>query len=146
MSELVSRGAAQLMDAAVGMQDKEANRKYVGESGLRDRSIENSLVPIQTAVYKLAKVGESLEKDDAKAAAATLKEAWADDFASAGDKIAKTPDSKAKLDLIVTAIKGATEAAGAGNAAGAKIAFVGAVEAIENWADTTGIATQLKGL
>jgi uncharacterized protein YigA (DUF484 family) len=128
------------------MQDKEATRKFMGEEGLRDRSTETSLVPIQTAVYKLAKVGESLEKDDAKAAAQTLSDSWVEEFETAGALFAQTPDNKAKLEMILSAINGAQAAAEAGNASRAKIAFVGAVEAIESWADSTGIAKQLNGL
>jgi hypothetical protein len=131
---------------ATCMQEKEATRKFMGEEGLRDRSTEASLVPIQTAVYKLAKVGESLEKDDAKSAAATLSDSWVQDFEAAGASFAQTPDNQAKLEIVMTAIKGAQAAAGAGNASRAKIAFVGAVEAIESWADSTGIAKQLQGL
>jgi hypothetical protein len=113
---------------------------------MRDRSVELALVPIQTAVYKLAKVGQALEKGDASGAAATLADSWVTDFAAAGDGLAKTPDNKAKLQQISGAIQGTSDAVGVGNVAAAKVAFVGAAKAIEEWVQAEGIAGQLKGL
>lgn len=128
------------------VQDKESAAKFIDTEGMRNRQAEGSIVPIQTAVFKLAKAGEALEKDDAKGAAGTLQENWVGDFVSAGGEFAKTPDTKNKLQTISSAIRGAADAAGAGNVAAAKVAFVGAVEAVEDWVQTTGIAGSLKGL
>jgi hypothetical protein len=127
-------------------QDKAANRKFVTDEGIRDRSIEQNIVPVQKAVYKMAKAGEELQKEDAKSAAATLTDAWVGDFASAGAMLAVTPASKDRLDCILSGIKTTAEAANAGNVAEAKLGFVTAVEAIESWVQDTGIAGQLKGL
>ena len=130
---------------ALLVQERETQQKFVDQEGLRNRA-DSTLVPIQTAVFKMAKAGEALERDDAQGAAQTLGDAWVGDFFSAGSGVAKTSDSKNKLDQISSAITGARDAAGTGNVAAAKVAFVGAVEAIEDWVQATGIAGSLKGL
>jgi hypothetical protein len=118
----------------------------VDNSGIRDRSIEQSIIPVQKAVYKLAKAGEELEKDDSKSAAETLSADWLAAFASAGRIIAETPETVAKLDNIVAGIKSTAQAAGSGDVVSAKVGYVAAVEAIEQWVVDAGIAGQLKGL
>lgn len=128
------------------VQDIEANRRYVDSSGIRDRSVEQSLIPVQAAVYKLAKVGDDLSKSDTKSAAKTLSADWVLSFASAGKAIASTPDSTAKVDEILGEIKSAAIAAGSGKVSDAKRAYVRAVVAVEGWATETGVAGQLKGL
>jgi hypothetical protein len=127
------------------LQDREAQQQYVDSAGLRNGS-DATLVPIQTAVFKLAKAGEALERDDAQGAASTLGDAWVSDFVTAGSGVAKTTESKSKLEQISSAINGARDAAGTGNVAAAKVAYVGAVEAIEDWVQSTGLASSLKGL
>jgi hypothetical protein len=127
-------------------QDKQANRKFVTSEGIADRSVEQNIVPVQKAVYKMAKAGEELQQEDAKSAAATLSDSWVGDFASAGQLIAVTPESKGRLESILSGIKSTADAAGAGNVAEAKLGFVTAVEGIESWVDSVGIAGQLKGL
>jgi hypothetical protein len=131
---------------ALRMQDKEANRKFVDSSGFRDRSVEQDIIPVQTAVYKLAKAGSELEKDDAKSAAATLSSDWVGSFESAGKSIAATPDTIAKLEDILVGIKNSAAAAGSGKLAEAKTVFVATVEAVEIWVVDAGVAGQLKGL
>lgn len=128
------------------MQDIEANRRYVDSSGIRDRSVEQSLIPVQAAVYKLAKAGEELSKSDTKAAAQTLSADWVLNFASAGKAIASTPDTMAKVDKILGDIKSAAVAASSGKVQEAKTAYVSAVVSVEGWAAETGVAGQLKGL
>ena len=72
------------------VQDIEANRRYVDSSGIRDRSVEQSLSPVQAAVYKLAKAGDELSKSDTKSAAQTLSADWVLSFATASKAIAST--------------------------------------------------------
>lgn len=128
------------------MQDQQENNKFITDEGLRTSTTDKALVPIQTAVFKLAKAGEALEKDDTQSAAQTLTDTWVGDFETAGEGLAKTNDTKTKLRQISGAIKGAADAAGTGNSSAAKVAYVGAVEAIEDWVNSTGIASSLKGL
>lgn len=128
------------------LQDIEANRRYVDSSGIRDRSVEQSLIPIQTAVYKLAKAGDELSKSDTKSAAQTLAGEWVLSFASAGKAIASTPVTIAKVDDILGEIKSAAIAASSGKVTEAKSAYVSAVVAVEGWATEAGVAGQLKGL
>jgi hypothetical protein len=128
------------------LQDIEANRRYVDSSGMRDRSVEQSLIPVQAAVYKLAKAGDELSRSDTKSAAQTLSADWVLPFASAGKAIATTPDTIAKVDNILSEIKSAAIAASSGKEKEAKIAYVSAVVAVEGWAMETGVAGQLKGL
>lgn len=127
-------------------QDKQANRKFVAAEGIADRSVEQDIVPVQKAVYKMAKAGEELQKEDAKSAADTLRDGWVNDFANAGQVIAVTPESKSRLEGIISSIKGLADAAGAGNVAEAKLGFVSAVESLESWVEAVGVAGQLKGL
>eukprot|EP01025_Chloroclados_australasicus_P022768 TRINITY_DN2333_c0_g4_i1.p1 TRINITY_DN2333_c0_g4~~TRINITY_DN2333_c0_g4_i1.p1 ORF type:complete len:229 (+),score=37.69 TRINITY_DN2333_c0_g4_i1:99-689(+) len=127
-------------------EDKEAQRRYVDTAGLRDRSSEKTIVPVQNAVYKLAKAGEELEKDDGAAAAATLGESWLSEFESAGTSLASTPETQGKLSSIVSGIKASASAASSGDLPTAKVAYVTAVGEIETWVIDTGIAGQLKGL
>lgn len=128
------------------VQDKEANRKYLDASGLRDRSAEQALVPVQTAVYKLAKVGDALQKGDASGAASTLSGSWVSDFNSAAGDLTKTPENESKLQAVNSGISGTASAAKGGDLKGAKTAFVGIVVAIQDWAASTGVAGQIKGL
>lgn len=128
------------------VQDIEANRRYVDSSGIRDRSVEQSLIPVQTGVYKLAKAGEELSKKDTKAAAQTLSADWVLSFATAGKAIASTPDTRAKVDDILIEIKAAAVAASSGKVGDARSAYVSAVVAVQGWATEAGVAGQLKGL
>lgn len=128
------------------MQDIEANRRYVDTSGIKNGSVQKALIPVQTAVYKLAKAGEELSKSDTKSAAQTLSADWVLSFASAGKAIASTPDTIAQFDSILDEIKSAATAAGSGKVKEAKSAYVSAVVGVEGWAAETGVAGQLKGL
>jgi hypothetical protein len=134
------------MSSRVHLQDIEANRRYVDSSGIRDRSVEQSLIPVQAAVYKLAKAGDELAKSDTAAAAKTLSADWVLSFASAGKAIASTPDTIAKVDSILGEIKTAAMAASSGKVQEAKSAYVSAVVGVECWATEAGVAGQLKGL
>ena len=128
------------------MQDKEANRKYIDAGGLRDRSSEQALIPVQTAVYKLAKVGAALEKGDPSSAASTLTGTWVADFGKAAGDLTKTPETRSKLTTVTSSISSAASAAKGGDLSGAKSAYVSTVVAIQDWAATSGISRQLKGL
>lgn len=129
------------------MQDKEAQRRFVDSSDARNRSVEQNIPPVQTAVYKLAKAGSELEQGNGKAAAETLSSAqWVAAFTAAGRTLATTPETNDKLDTIVSSIKSTAAAANGGDLAAAKVGFVAAVEAVEGWVVDLGIASQLKGL
>lgn len=128
------------------LQDKVVTREFVSGEGIRDRSIEGSIGPLQNAVYKLAKCGEELEDGNVAAAAATLGAAWVGDFETAVAVLSTSESSKAFVPKMVSGIKSAGSAATAGDVSGAKAAFVVTVQAIEAWAVDTGVAGQLKGL
>lgn len=117
-------------------------------SDSRNRSVEQNIPPVQTAVYKLAKAGSELEQGNPKAAAETLSSAasWVAAFTTAGKTLATTPETNDKLEAIISGIKNTAAAADGGDLAAAKVGFVAAVEAVESWVVDLGIASQLKGL
>lgn len=129
-------------------QDKEVQRRFVDTSDSRNRSVEQNIPPVQTAVYKLAKAGSELEQGNPKAAAETLSASasWVAAFTAAGRKLATTPETTDKLDVIVSGIQRAAAAADGGDLAAAKVGYVAAVEAVESWVVDLGIASQIKGL
>ena len=124
------------------MQQRGVTREFLTSENLKGVSSEQELVPVQKAVYKLAKSGSQLESGDLKGAASTLAEAWVAEFTTVASTVSGT-DAAGKL---VSAIKGVQSAAAAGDAASSKRQFVTLVSDLQSWASATGLACGLKGL
>ncbi|PNW81686.1 hypothetical protein CHLRE_06g256250v5 [Chlamydomonas reinhardtii] len=123
-------------------QQRGVTRDFMASENLTDRRLEQELVPVQKAVYKLAKSGSQLESGDLKGAASTLSESWVGDFST----VASTVSGSTTAGKLVEAIKSVQAAAAKGDAAGSKRAYVSLVSDLQSWADASGLATSLKGL
>lgn len=123
-------------------QQRGVTRDFMTSENLKDVRLEQELMPVQKAVYKLAKSGSQLESGDLKGAARTLSESWVADFATVASTLSGT-DVAGKLS---SAIQGVQAAAAAGDADVSKRQFVSLVSDLQSWASTTGLASGLKGL
>ncbi|EFJ52733.1 hypothetical protein VOLCADRAFT_120179 [Volvox carteri f. nagariensis] len=123
-------------------QQRGVTRDFMTSENLKDVRLEQELVPVQKAVYKLAKSGSQLESGDLKGAANTLSEDWVAEFTSVASTVSGT-DAAGKLS---SAIQGVQTAAASGDAAASKRQFVSLVSDLQSWASTTGLASSLKGL
>ena len=59
----------------------------VQAEGLKDKTLEQELIPVQKGVVSLAKAGAQLEAGNVRDAASTLSESWVAPFDSASAKI-----------------------------------------------------------
>lgn len=120
-------------------QDKSITRNFLEAEGLKDKKLNLELVPIQVAVFKLAKSGSQLDSGDVKAASSTLSEAWVKDFTNAAKQLGDSNDVLSKLDQV----KGS---AGKGDLSATKKSYVELVAELQSWTAGAGISSKLTGL
>jgi hypothetical protein len=120
---------------------KDTTRQFMKAEGLTNRELEKELIPVQKAVYNLAKSGSQLEAGDIQAVSATLSGSWVDDFKQVTAAFPAAPAGSV-LDGLTTL----KEAAAAADLKQSKQQFVLVASALESWAQDAGIAASLKGL
>lgn len=125
---------------------KEVTREFLREDGLKDKLLDSELVPVQKAVFQLAKSGSQLESGDLKAASATLNSGWVDDFKRATAVLDANDTEQARAAAIFDNISSLQDATKRGDVKGSKQTFVAVVSAVQDWANSTGLAANLKGL
>jgi hypothetical protein len=125
---------------------KEVTREFLREDGLKDKLLDSELVPVQKAVFQLAKSGSQLESGDLKAASATLSSGWVDDFKRATAVLDANDTEQARAAAIFDNISSLQDATKRGDVKVSKKTFVAVVSAVQDWANSTGLAANLKGL
>ncbi|GLC40988.1 hypothetical protein PLESTB_000954800 [Pleodorina starrii] len=123
-------------------QQRGVTREFMTAENLKDARLEQELVSVQKAVYKLSKSGSQLESGDLKAAASTLSESWVAEFTAVASTISGT-DAAGKLSSAIQDVKAA---AAAGDSASSKRQFTSLVSDLQSWASATGLAGSLRGL
>lgn len=127
-------------------QQRETTRQFIKEEGLGDRRLDQELVPVQKAVYQLAKSGSQLESGDLKAVSSTLSGSWVSDFEKAALLVSTSEDTKSSAASIFSQIGSLKSAAGSGDLKGSKQQFVAVVQAVQSWVSSSGLSGNLKGL
>eukprot|EP00775_Hariotina_reticulata_P003647 gene3647-3908_t len=125
---------------------KETTREFLREEGLKDKQLDSELVPVQKAVFQLAKSGSQLEAGDLKGVSSTLGSSWVDEFQRATAVLDASDAEKAQAAAIFDSISNLKATASSGDLKGSKQKFVALVAALQDWAKSTGLAADLKGL
>jgi hypothetical protein len=125
---------------------KEVTREFLREDGLKDKLLDSELIPVQKAVIQLAKSGSQLESGDLKAASATLSSGWVDEFKRATQVLDANDTEQARAAAIFDGISSLQDATKKGDVKASKQTFVAVVSAVQDWANSTGLAANLKGL
>lgn len=125
---------------------KETTREFLRVEGIKDKQLDSELIPVQKAVYQLAKSGSQLESGDLKGVSSTLSSSWVDDFQRATVTLDASDAEKAQATAIFDGISGLKASANSGDLKGSKQKYVALVAAVEDWARGTGLAANLKGL
>lgn len=120
---------------------KETTREFLKSEGLNNAQLNKELIPVQKAIYKLAKSGSQLEAGDVSGAAATLSGNWVSDFKQATEAF-----PSASADLVLSSLSALQAAAASSNLKESKQEFVLVASALELWAEQAGVASSLKGL
>lgn len=91
--------------------------------------------------------GSQLEAGDLKGASSTLSSGgWVDDFKRATQLLDANDTEQARAAAIFDGISSLRDAASKGDVKGSKQTFVAVVSAVQDWAASTGLANDLKGL
>mmetsp|Transcript_23285 Transcript_23285/g.59517 ORF Transcript_23285/g.59517 Transcript_23285/m.59517 type:complete len:196 (-) Transcript_23285:466-1053(-) len=122
-------------------EERATQRAFMQEEGLKDRNLDQELVPVQKAVYKLAQSGSQLEAGDVKAASRTLSEGWVADFVAAAKRVSTSPP-----DAVLAQLDALQAAASKGDAKASKRSYVELVDALQAWASASSLTATLKGL
>eukprot|EP00878_Enallax_costatus_P002138 GHUV01002306.1.p1 GENE.GHUV01002306.1~~GHUV01002306.1.p1 ORF type:complete len:218 (+),score=65.23 GHUV01002306.1:62-715(+) len=125
---------------------KETTREFLRLEGIKDKQLDTELIPVQKAVYQLAKSGSQLEAGDLKGVSSTLSSGWVEDFQRATVALDASDAEKAQATAIFDGITSLKASAGSGDLKGSKRQYVALVAAVEDWARSTGLSTNLKGL
>ncbi|KXZ55362.1 hypothetical protein GPECTOR_3g491 [Gonium pectorale] len=123
-------------------QQRGVTRDFMASENLKDVRLEKELVPVQKAIYNLAKSGAELEAGDVKGAASTLSGPWVAEFSS----VSATVSGKDVSAKLTDAIKGVQAAAAAGDLNGSKRLFIILVSDLDTWVEEAGLSSSLKGL
>jgi len=125
---------------------KETTRDFLREEGLKDKQLDSELIPVQKAVFQLAKSGSQLEAGDLKGASATLSSNWVEEFKRATKVLDANDVEQERAAAIFDGISSLRDATSKGDVKGSKQNFVAVVSAVQDWAKSTGLAGDLKGL
>jgi hypothetical protein len=125
---------------------KETTRDFLKSEGLADKQLDSELIPVQKAVIQLAKSGSQLESGDLKGASATLSSGWVDEFKRATQVLDANDTEQARAAAIFDGLSSLQDATKAGDVKASKQTFVAVVSAVQDWAKSTGLAGNLKGL
>lgn len=90
--------------------------------------------------------GSQLESGDLKAVSSTLSSGWVEEFQRATATLDASDSETAQAAAIFDGISGLKSSAGSGDLKGSKQKYVAVVAALEDWAKSTGLAANLKGL
>ncbi|KAL0022365.1 hypothetical protein WJX77_004701 [Trebouxia sp. C0004] len=136
--ELVSKAKANRQKRIVEEKDTEQDfAKSAGYNGV-------TLLTIERGVKKLAKSGSDLEAGNLTSVAKLASDSWVSEFKKAADSVSTNADSKSAVSSAFSSISKLSSSAQAGDAQGAKQAFVGIVSSLQTWASGSGL--QVKGL
>jgi hypothetical protein len=125
---------------------KETTRNFLAEEGLKDKLLDSELIPVQKAVVQLAKSGSQLESGDLKGASATLSSGWVEEFKRATQKLDANDTEQERAAAIFNGINSLQDATKSGDVRASKQSYVAVVSAVQDWASSTGLAANLKGL
>lgn len=90
--------------------------------------------------------GSQLEAGDLKGASATLSSGWVDEFKRATQVLDANDTEQERAAAIFDGISTLRTATSKGDVKSSKQTFVAVVSAVQDWAQSTGLATDLKGL
>lgn len=90
--------------------------------------------------------GSQLEAGDLKGLSSTLSSSWVEEFQRATAVLDASEAEKAQAAAIFDSISNLKVTASSGDLKGSKQKFVALVAALEDWATSTGLAANLKGL
>lgn len=99
-----------------------------------------------TLFYCSGPPGSQLEAGDLKGVSSTLSSSWVDDFQRATATLDASDAEKAQATAIFEGISDLKATVNSGDLKGSKQQFVALVAAVEDWAKSTGLAANLKGL
>jgi len=125
---------------------KETTRVFLQEEGVVNKTLNAELVPVQKAVFQLAKSGSEIESGDLRAASSTLSGSWVSDFERATGLLDASETEAAAAQAILAGIGSLKTTTGTGDVKAAKKEFVTLVAAVQDWASSTGLSATLKGL
>lgn len=125
---------------------KETTRTFLQEEGVTNRTLNAELVPVQKAVFQLAKSGSEIESGDLRAASSTLSGGWVGDFERATGQLDASDAEAASAKAILAGINSLKATTGKGDVKASKQEFVTLVAAVQDWAVSTGLSASLKGL
>lgn len=125
---------------------KETTREFLKQEGLTNKTLNAELIPVQKAVFQLAKSGSELEAGDLRAVSSTLGGSWVGDFQRAAASLDASDEEAASAQAIFDGISSLKSSAGSGDLNGSKRQYVALVGAVTAWASSTGLASDLKGL
>lgn len=92
------------------------------------------------------RAGSQLEAGDLRGVSSTLSSNWVDDFQRATDALDTSDAEKAQASAIFEKITGLKASVSSGDLKGSKRQYVTLVAAVEDWAKSTGLSANLKGL
>lgn len=122
-------------------------RNYAKDSGFSTQKDQEMIIPVQKAVFELAKSGSQLETGDLSQLASTVRGSWVGPFKTASGKISSGNAAAEKtIGAVYSGIDALAAAANKGDVTGSKKAYVATVAAFQNWASSAGVAKSLKGL
>lgn len=90
--------------------------------------------------------GSQLEAGDLKGASATLGSGWVEDFKRATKVLDANDVEQERAAAIFDGISSLRDATSKGDVRSSKQTFVAVVSAVQDWAKSTGLAGDLKGL
>eukprot|EP00882_Tetradesmus_deserticola_P003034 GHRQ01003221.1.p1 GENE.GHRQ01003221.1~~GHRQ01003221.1.p1 ORF type:complete len:217 (+),score=83.40 GHRQ01003221.1:835-1485(+) len=125
---------------------KETTRDFLRDGGIKDKQLDSELLPVQKAVIQLAQSGSQLEAGDLKGVSANLSSGWVGEFERATSVLDASDAEKAKAVAIFDSISSLRDIASKGDLRGSKQQYVALVAALNEWAISTGLAKDLRGL
>lgn len=90
--------------------------------------------------------GSQLESGDLKGASATLSSGWVDEFKRATQVLDANDTEQARAAAIFDGISNLQSSTKSGDVKASKQTFVAVVSAVQDWAKSTGLSANLKGL
>ncbi|KAJ7956713.1 thylakoid lumenal 16.5 kDa protein, chloroplastic [Quillaja saponaria] len=105
---------------------------------------------LQDLVYKLSKVGQSIENNDLPSAGSVLGGGtdtdWVRKANIAFNKLSSSPEQKTEVDTFNSSLASLITSVSRNDVESSKLAFVSSATAFEKWTTLTGLVGQLKGL
>ncbi|KAK9832099.1 hypothetical protein WJX81_006978 [Elliptochloris bilobata] len=122
--------------------EKEVETEFKKSGGFA----EGEVVVVQRAVNRLARSGEALAAGDLSTVAATVTGAWVSELEKVAAGLSTSDAARESVGAVLQGINRLGENAKSGALEDAKRSFVTSVSALQSWAETAGIAGELKGL